>query len=98
MLSQQKTAEAYKEGKISRMIVPMTVYTPEGWVVADRDQQPRPETTMEGLQELKTPFRSLGKVTAGNASGLNDGACGVLLMAADKARELGIEPKMRLVA
>ncbi len=98
MLSQQKTAEAYKAGKISRMIVPMTVYTPEGWVVADRDQQPRPETTMEGLQDLNTPFRPLGKVTAGNASGLNDGACGVLLMAADKAKELGIEPKMRLVA
>ena len=98
LLSQQKTAAAYTEGKIARMIVPMTVYTPEGWVVADRDQQPRPDTTMEGLQDLKTPFRPLGKVTAGNASGLNDGACGVLLMAADKAKELGIQPKMRMVA
>jgi acetyl-CoA acyltransferase len=98
MLSQQKTAKAYKDGKIARMIVPMTVYTPEGWVVADRDQQPRPDTTMEGLKELKTPFRPMGKVTAGNASGLNDGACGVLLMSMDKAKELGIQPKMRLVA
>jgi acetyl-CoA acyltransferase len=98
MLSQQKTAKAYKEGKISKMIVPMTVYTPAGWVVADRDQQPRPDTTMEGLEDLDTPFRSMGKVTAGNASGLNDGACGVLLMSAEKAKELGIQAKMRLVA
>jgi len=95
--SQMKTAKAYQEGKIQRMIVPMTVYTKEGWVVADRDQQPRPETTMEGLKDLKTPFRVQGKVTAGNASGLNDGACGVLLMSADKAKQLGLIPKMRLV-
>jgi acetyl-CoA acyltransferase len=98
MLSQQRTAKADKEGKISKMIVPMTVYTPEGWVVADRDQQPRPDTTMEGLKELKTPFRAMGKVTPGNASGLNDGACGVLLMSAEKAKELNLQPKMRLVA
>ena len=98
MLSQQRTAKAYTEGKISKMIVPMTVYTPEGWVVADRDQQPRPDTTMEGLKELKTPFRAMGKVTPGNASGLNDGACGVLLMSAEKAKELDLQPKMRLVA
>ncbi len=98
MLSQQKTAKAYKNGKIAKMIVPMTVYTSEGWVVADLDQQPRPDTTMEGLAELKTPFRPMGKVTAGNASGLNDGACGVLLMSMDKAIELGIQPKMKLVA
>jgi acetyl-CoA acyltransferase len=98
MRSQQKMAKAYEDGKIAQMIVPMTVYTPEGWVVADHDQQPRPDTTMEGLKDLKTPFRAMGKVTAGNASGLNDGACGVLLMAADKAKELGIQPKMRMVA
>jgi acetyl-CoA acyltransferase len=98
MLSQRKTAKAYKEGKIAKMIVPMTVYTPEGWVVADRDQQPRPDTTMESLKDLKTPFRPMGKVTAGNASGLNDGACGVLLMSMDKAKDLGIQPKMRLAA
>jgi len=95
--SQMKTARAYAEGKMGKMIVPMTVYTREGWVVADRDQQPRPETTLEGLKDLKTPFRPQGNVTAGNASGLNDGACGVLLMSADKAHELGIVPMMRLV-
>lgn len=95
--SQMKTARAYQEGRIQKMIVPMTVYTKEGWVVADKDQQPRPETTLEGLKTLKTPFRVQGNVTAGNASGLNDGASGVLLMSADKARELGIAPKMRMV-
>jgi acetyl-CoA acyltransferase len=96
-LSQQKTARAYAEGKIQRMIAPMTVFTKEGWVVADRDQQPRPETTIEALSQLRTPFRVQGKVSAGNASGLNDGACGVLLMAAEKSDELGISPKMRLL-
>lgn len=96
-LCQKKAYKAYQEGIIQKMIVPMTVCTKNGWVVADRDEQPRPETTMEGLATLKTPFRVQGKVTPGNASGLNDGACGVLLMSADKAKELGLRPKMRLV-
>jgi acetyl-CoA acyltransferase len=95
--SQQKTARAYADGIIQKMIVPMTVYTKEGWIVADRDQQPRPETTLQSLRDLKTPFRAQGRVTAGNASGLNDGAAGVLLMSADKAAELGVTPRMRLV-
>ncbi len=98
MVSQLKTAKAYQDGKIGQMIAPMTVYTREGWVVADRDQQPRPDTTMEGLRDLRTPFRPMGKVTAGNSSGLNDGACGVLLMAEERAKALGLRPKMRLVA
>ncbi|NSW84940.1 MAG: thiolase family protein [Syntrophobacteraceae bacterium] len=96
-LSQRKTAEAYRAGKIQKMIVPMSVYTREGWAVAHQDQQPRPETTMEALRDLKTPFRNQGRVTAGNSSGLNDGACGVLLMSEEKAGELGLAPKMRLV-
>jgi acetyl-CoA acyltransferase len=96
LLSQKKAAAAYVERKIQKMIVPMTVYTREGWMVADRDQQPRPDTTMEGLRDLKTPFRAQGKVTPGNASGLNDGAAGVLLMSADKAAEIGAVPRMRL--
>ena len=95
-LCQMKTARAYAEGKIQKMIVPMTVYTREGWIVADRDQQPRPETTMEGLAGLKTPFRVQGKVTPGNSSGLNDGASAVLLMSADKAAELGVKGRLCL--
>lgn len=97
MQSQQKAARAWADGVIQKMIVPMTVYSRNGWVVADRDQQPRPETTMEGLRALKAPFRTQGRVTAGNSSGLNDGACGLLLMSEERARELGLVPKMRLV-
>lgn len=96
--SQRKAAQAIAQGKIARTIVPMSVYTAEGWVVADRDQQPRPETTMEGLRDLRTPFRIQGKVTAGNSSGLNDGAAGCLLMSLQKAKELGVSPKMRMVS
>jgi len=66
--------------------------------VADKDEQPRPETTLEGLAKLRTPFRVMGRVTAGNSSGLNDGAAGSILMAKDTAEELGIEPKMELKA
>jgi len=97
LLCQKKAYKAYQDGIIQKMIVPMTVYAKNGWVVADRDEQPRPETTMEALATLRTPFRVQGKVTPGNASGLNDGACGVLLMSAEKAKELGLKPKMRLV-
>ena len=98
MLCQQKAAKAIQSGKIGEMIVPMTVYTKNGWVVADKDEQPRPETTLEGLGKLKTPFRVMGKVTAGNSSGLNDGAAGCILMTAEKAEELGLQPKMELKA
>ncbi len=96
LICQQKAARAIDSGKISEMIVPMTVYTKNGWVVADKDEQPRPQTTTEGLASLKTPFRVMGKITAGNSSGLNDGAAGALLMTLEKAEELGIEPKMEL--
>ncbi len=95
---QKKAQKAADSGKIAEMIVPMTVYTKNGWVVADTDEQPRPETTMEGLKKLKTPFRVMGRVTAGNSSGLNDGAAGCLLMAKDTAKELGIDYKMQIQA
>lgn len=96
MLCQQKADTAINSGKIGEMIVPMTVYTKDGWVVADKDEQPRPNTTLDGLAQLRTPFRVMGKITAGNSSGLNDGAAGCLLMTKEKAEELGIEPKMEL--
>ncbi len=95
---QMNAKRAIESGKIGEMIAPMTVYTKEGWKVADKDEQPRPETTMEGLARLKTPFRVMGKVTAGNSSGLNDGAAACLLMSKDKAEELGVEYKMQLKA
>jgi acetyl-CoA acyltransferase len=98
VICQEKAQAAKESGKISEMIAPMTVYTKQGWVVADTDEQPRPGATMEGMANLKTPFRVMGKVTAGNSSGLNDGAAGTILMAKEMAEDLGIEPKMELKA
>ncbi len=95
---QKKAYEAAQSGKIGEMIVPMTVYTKNGWAVADTDEQPRPETTKDGLAKLRTPFRVMGRVTPGNSSGLNDGAAGCILMTLEKAEELGIEPKMEMVS
>lgn len=97
--SQRKAAEAIKAGKMKDMIIPVEVESEDGTrVTADFDEQPRPSSTMEALKNLKTPFKEGGKVTAGNASGLNDGACGVLLMSEKLARELAIKPAMRWVA
>ena len=78
-------------------VVPMAVFGDEGWRVADRDEFLRPDTTVEALAGLKTPFRAGGRVTAGNSAGLTDGATACLLAAAETAEELGLEPKMRLV-
>ncbi|MCW4384301.1 thiolase family protein [Salinibacterium sp. SYSU T00001] len=95
--SQQKFAAAVAAGKIDPDLVPVAVKTAEGWGLATRDEAPRPETTMEGLAGLKTPFRPHGRVTAGNSSGLNDGATVSLLASGRAAKELGLTPRMRLV-
>ena len=96
---QQKTRLAVTSGNMKDMIIPMEVELADGTrITADKDQHPRPETTMESLGKLKTPFRENGRVTAGNASGLNDGAAAVLLMNGKKAGELGITPNMRWVS
>ena len=96
---QRRADRAIKAGKMKDMIVPMEVELADGSkLLADTDQQPRPETTMESLASLKTPFRENGQVTAGNASGLNDGAAAVLIMSEAKARDLGLEPKMRWIS
>ncbi len=99
VLSQEKAAKAYADGKIQPDLVPTAIRTAEkGWGLAVEDEAPRPGTTMEGLGGLKTPFRPHGKVTAGNSSGINDGATGCIVAAADVAGELGLTPKMRLVS
>lgn len=98
MRSQQKYAAALAAGDISPDLVPVALQTPEGWGLATADEAPRPETTMEGLATLKTPFREFGRVTAGNASGLNDGATMSLIASADAAKELGLSTKMRMVS
>ena len=98
MNSQLKTAQAYADGKIQRDLIPTAARSAElGWGVATVDEGPRPTTTMEGLAGLKTPFRPAGRVTAGNSSGLNDGATAALLASEEKALELGLTIKAKMV-
>ncbi|HZP15313.1 MAG TPA: thiolase family protein, partial [Nocardioides sp.] len=97
--SQQKAAAAYAAGKIQPDLVPVATKSAEqGWGLATTDEPMRPQTTFESLQGLKTPFRPAGRVTAGNAAGINDGATACLLAAEDVANELGLPIKMRLVS
>lgn len=96
--SQQKTAHAYEQGWIQQDLVPIATRSQElGWGLLSTDESMRPETTLEGLATLKTPFRPHGRVTAGNASGLNDGATAALLASESAADELGLSKKMRMV-
>jgi acetyl-CoA acyltransferase len=96
--SQEKYADAVKAGKIGPEFVPVATRSGElGWGLATEDEPPRPGTTVETLAGLKTPFRPHGRVTAGNAAGLNDGATGCILADEDTAIELGLPIGMRLV-
>lgn len=95
--SQRRAAAAWQDGVMRETVVPMSVFTDDGWKVADRDEFLRPDTTMEGLAELRTPFRPGGRVTAGNSAGLTDGATACFLASEEAAAELGLEPRMRLV-
>lgn len=96
--SQSKTAAAYAAGLIQPDLVPVAVPSAEsGWGLVSVDEPMRPETTVAGLADLKTPFRPHGRVTAGNSSGLTDGATAALLASAKLASELGLAPSMRMV-
>jgi acetyl-CoA acyltransferase len=96
--SQRKTAQAYAEGWIQRDLVPIATRSQDqGWGLLTEDESMRPETTLEGLGQLKTPFRPHGRVTAGNASGLNDGATAALLASESTADDLGLTKRMRMV-
>ncbi len=98
MNSQVKTAKAYADGKIQRDLIPTAARSAElGWTIATVDEAPRPQTTMEGLAGLKTPFRPAGRVTPGNSSGLNDGATAAILASEEKALELGLTIKAKMV-
>ena len=98
LASQMKTAQAYADGKIQRDLIPTAARSAElGWGIATVDEPPRPTTTLEGLATLKTPFRPAGRVTAGNSSGLNDGATAAILASEAKALELGLSIKARMV-
>jgi len=98
-LSQQRVQSAYDAGVIQESLVAVATPSSElGWGLAVADEQPRPGTTVEALATLRTPFRPHGRVTAGNAAGLNDGATACLLAAEPVAAELGLPVAMRLVS
>lgn len=90
--SQQKCEKAMAEGKFKDEIVPVEVKGKKGSVIVDTDEGPRPGTTVETLARLKPAFKKDGIVTAGNASGINDGAAAIVVMSEEKAKELGIKP------
>ena len=94
--SQRRAAAAWENGVMRETVVPMSVFTDDGWRMADRDEFLRPDTTMEALAGLRTPFRAGGRVTAGNSAGLTDGATACFLTSERTAAELALEPKMRL--
>ena len=97
--SQQKTAAAMEAGLFKEEICPVTIPQRKGDdLIVDTDEHPRASTTLEGLAKLKTPFREGGSVTAGNASGVNDGACALLIASKEAAEKNGLTPKARVVA
>jgi acetyl-CoA acyltransferase len=98
MLSQHKVEAAYQAGHIQADLIPIALRSSQGYGLATEDEGRRPETSMEALADLKTPFRPHGKVTAGNASPLTDGATVAALASADVARSLGLTSKMTMVS
>lgn len=99
LLSQQRAARAIEEGRFKDQIIPVSVPQPRGEpIIVDRDEHPRPDTTLEKLAKLPPAFKENGTVTAGNASGINDGAAAVVMMSEEKAKELGLKPRLRWVA
>jgi 3-oxoadipyl-CoA thiolase len=96
--SQQRAGRAQADGFFAREIAPVTIKGRKGDTVVERDEHPRPDTTLETLAKLKTLFRNPGTVTAGNASGVNDGAAALILASEDAARKHGLTPRARVVA
>ncbi|NKS63815.1 acetyl-CoA C-acyltransferase [Rhodococcus hoagii] len=95
--SQNKYEAAKKAGYIADTLVPVATRSASGWGLATEDEPPRPGTTLEDLARLKTPFRPAGRITAGNAAGLNDGATAAILAGEDTATEMGLPIGMRMV-
>jgi len=98
LASQNKAEAAQKAGRFDDEVIPFTVKTRKGDVVVDKDEYIRHGATLENMQKLRPAFARDGSVTAGNASGINDGAAGVLLMSAATAEKRGIEPLARIVS
>ncbi len=95
--SQNKCEEAQKAGKFDEEIVPVEIKTKKGTIVFDKDEFPRAGVTVDGLAGMKPAFKKEGTVTAANASGINDGAAAIVVMSAEKAKELGVKPLARFV-
>ncbi len=96
--SQRKAGEAMKTGKFKDEIVPVEIPSRKGDpTIVDTDETPRPETTLERLSSLRPAFQKEGTVTAGNAPGLNDGSSAVVVMSAEKAKELGVKPLAKIL-
>jgi 3-oxoadipyl-CoA thiolase len=99
LMSQERAAAAIREGRFKDEIVPVVLPQKKGdSIIVDTDEHPRPDTTLEKLSKLQPAFRKNGTVTAGNASGINDGAAAVLLASAEAARELELKPRARIIA
>ena len=96
--SQHKAAKAYQDGKIQKDLIPVSAASEQGWSLVTQDELLRPESSMEGMQGLKTPFRPHGKVTAGNASPLTDGATMSLIAGERAVKKLGLKPKMKMLS
>ena len=98
LVSHQRAAAAIASGKFAEEIVPVPIAQKKGDpILISRDEHPRADTSLESLAKLRPAFRQGGTVTAGNSSGINDGAAALLIMSADKARELGKRPLVRIV-
>jgi len=96
--SQQRATAAWENGVMRETVVPLAVFSDDGWKLAERDEFLRPDTTMDALAQLKPAFRPGGRVTAGNSAGLTDGATASFLAAEGAVEELGLQPKLRLVS
>ena len=97
LLSHQRAVKAMKEGKFKDEIVPVSIKTRKGTVLVESDEHPRADATLEKLSKMRPAFKKDGTVTAGNASGVNDGAAALVLMSAEKAKKLGIKPLAKIL-
>ena len=98
LMSHQRACKAIAEGKFKEEIVPVEIKSKKGTMIFDTDEHPNAKVTIEGLAKLGPAFKKDGKITAGNASSINDGASALIIMASDKAKELGLKPLARVVA
>ena len=96
--SQQKAGAAMELGAFADEIVPVTIKTRKGEIVVDTDEHPKPDTSLDALSGLRPAFQKDGTVTAGNASGINDGAAAIVLMSSEVAEQRGVEPLARIVS